>query len=198
MALSRKYRTASGELKEETCYVSVVAWERQAETAGEYLKKGSAIMVEGSLRYEQWEKDGVVPRAAWTKAGEAGLLCADMPEEYGGAGLDYMTYIVVVEEIAKHCLATAVGLGVQGLPQIMINLFGTDEQKGKYLEPLAAGEKLGAFALTEPGAGSDAASLKTTARLDGDGYVLKLIGPSEEQRPETGPADKDGAPKASP
>ena len=58
MALSRKYRTASGELKEETCYVSVVAWERQAETAGEYLKKGSAIMVEGSLRYEQWEKDG--------------------------------------------------------------------------------------------------------------------------------------------
>ena len=58
MALSRKYRTASGELKEETCYVSVVAWERQAETAGEYLKKGSAILVEGSLRYEQWEKDG--------------------------------------------------------------------------------------------------------------------------------------------
>ena len=58
MALSRKYRTASGELKEETCYVSVVAWGRQAETAGEYLKKGSAIMVEGSLRYEQWEKDG--------------------------------------------------------------------------------------------------------------------------------------------
>ncbi|MDD5679181.1 MAG: single-stranded DNA-binding protein [Kiritimatiellae bacterium] len=58
MALSRKYRTASGEVKDETCYVSVVAWERQAETAGEYLKKGSAILVEGSLRYEQWEKDG--------------------------------------------------------------------------------------------------------------------------------------------
>ncbi|MBI2437567.1 MAG: single-stranded DNA-binding protein [Lentisphaerae bacterium] len=58
MALNRKYRTASGEAKEETCYVNVVAWERQAETAGEYLKKGSSIMVEGSLRYEQWEKDG--------------------------------------------------------------------------------------------------------------------------------------------
>ena len=58
MAINRKYRTTSGEFKEETCYVSVVAWERQAETAGEYLKKGSAIMVEGSLRYEQWEKDG--------------------------------------------------------------------------------------------------------------------------------------------
>ena len=58
MAINRKYRTTSGEFKEETCYVGVVAWERQAETAGEYLKKGSAILVEGSLRYEQWEKDG--------------------------------------------------------------------------------------------------------------------------------------------
>lgn len=58
MAINRKYRTTSGEVKEETCYVGVVVWERQAETAGEYLKKGSSIMVEGSLRYEQWEKDG--------------------------------------------------------------------------------------------------------------------------------------------
>ena len=58
MAISDKYRTAAGEYKEETCYVSVVVWERQAEAAGEYLKKGSAILVEGSLRYEQWEKDG--------------------------------------------------------------------------------------------------------------------------------------------
>jgi len=58
MAINRKYRTASGEVKEETCYVGVVVWERQAETAGEYLKKGSSIMVEGSLRYEQWESNG--------------------------------------------------------------------------------------------------------------------------------------------
>ncbi|MBU0715629.1 MAG: single-stranded DNA-binding protein [Verrucomicrobia bacterium] len=58
MAINRKYRTTSGEFKEETCYVGVVVWERQAETAGEYLKKGSAILVEGSLRYEQWETNG--------------------------------------------------------------------------------------------------------------------------------------------
>jgi len=58
MAINRKYRTASGEVKEETCYVGIVVWERQAETAGEYLKKGSAILVEGSLRYEQWETNG--------------------------------------------------------------------------------------------------------------------------------------------
>lgn len=58
MAINRKYRTTSGEFKEETCYVGVVVWDRQAETAGEYLKKGSSIMVEGSLRYEQWETNG--------------------------------------------------------------------------------------------------------------------------------------------
>jgi len=58
MAINRKYRTTSGEFKEETCFVGVVVWERQAETAGEYLKKGSSILVEGSLRYEQWETNG--------------------------------------------------------------------------------------------------------------------------------------------
>lgn len=58
LAINRKYKTTSGEFKEETCYVGVVVWDRQAETAGEYLKKGSSIMVEGSLRYEQWETNG--------------------------------------------------------------------------------------------------------------------------------------------
>lgn len=58
MAISRRYKTAAGEPKEETCYIGVVAWGRQAETAGEYLKKGSALLVEGSLRYEQWESNG--------------------------------------------------------------------------------------------------------------------------------------------
>ncbi len=111
-------------------------------------------------------------REIYDKLAEIGLLGIPCDEEHGGAGLDYATYIVVIEEIAKYCLATAVGLAVQGLPQIMIGQFGDDEQKKKYLEPLATGEKLGAFALTEPGAGSDAASLKTTARLEGDCYVL--------------------------
>jgi len=111
-------------------------------------------------------------REIYDKLADIGLLGIPCPEEYGGAGLDYSTYIVVVEEIARHCLATAIGLGVQGLPQIMINLFGSEQQKKKYLEPLALGEKLGAFALTEPSSGSDAAALKTTAALDGDSYVL--------------------------
>ena len=102
-------------------------------------------------------------REIYDKLADIGLLGIPCPEEYGGAGLDYLTYIVVVEEIARHCLATAIGLGVQGLPQIMINLFGSEQQKKTYLEPLALGEKLGAFALTEPSSGSDAAALKTTA-----------------------------------
>ncbi|GAB4337736.1 MAG: acyl-CoA dehydrogenase AcdA [Candidatus Abyssubacteria bacterium] len=111
-------------------------------------------------------------REIYDKLAGLGLLGIPCAEEYGGAGLDYSTYIVVIEEIAKYCLATAIGLAVQGLPQIMIGLFGTEEQKRKYLAPLASGKMLGAFALTEPSAGSDAASLKTTASLDGDSYVL--------------------------
>ncbi|UCD57732.1 MAG: acyl-CoA dehydrogenase [Candidatus Hydrogenedentota bacterium] len=118
------------------------------------------------------DEKGEFHREIYEKLADIGLLGIPCPEEYGGAGLDYSTYAVVIEEIAKYCLATAVGLAVQGLPQIMIGLFGSDEQKGTYLAPLAAGEKLGAFALTEPGAGSDAAALKTTAMLDGDSYVL--------------------------
>ncbi len=118
------------------------------------------------------EEKGEFHREIFEKLADIGLLGIPCPEEYGGAGLGYSTYIVVIEEIAKHCLATAVGLAVQGLPQIMINLFGSEEQKKGYLAPLAAGKKLGAFALTEPGAGSDAASLKSSATLDSDDYVL--------------------------
>ena len=118
------------------------------------------------------EEKGEFHREIFEKLAELGLLGIPCSEEYGGAGLDYSTYIVVIEEIAKHCLATAVGLAVQGLPQIMIGLFGSEAQKKKYLAPLANGKKLGGFALTEPGAGSDAASLKTTAVLDGDSYIL--------------------------
>ncbi|MBI5118054.1 acyl-CoA dehydrogenase [Candidatus Poribacteria bacterium] len=118
------------------------------------------------------EEKGEFHREIFEKLADIGLLGIPCPEQYGGAGLDYSTYILVIEEIAKQCLATAVGLAVQGLPQIMINLFGSEEQKKQYLAPLASGKKLGAFALTEAGAGSDAASLKTTATLDGDSYVL--------------------------
>jgi acyl-CoA dehydrogenase len=140
----------------------------------EQLRRTVAKFAEKELAPIAAEADekGEFHREIYEKLADLGLLGIPCPEEYGGAGLDYSTYVIVIEEIAKHCLATAVGLAVQGLPQIMIGLFGDEEQKKKYLAPLASGKKLGAFALTEPNAGSDAASLKTSAVLDGDGYVL--------------------------
>jgi alkylation response protein AidB-like acyl-CoA dehydrogenase len=104
--------------------------------------------------------------------GEMGLCGIPTPERYGGLGLGYYEYCLVLEEIAKVSSSYAVSVAVTGLPQVILSLFGTDEQKRQWLPGLAAGELLGAFALSEPGSGSDAGSLKTTARRDGDDYVL--------------------------
>lgn len=104
--------------------------------------------------------------------GAMGLCGIPTPEQYGGLGLGYVEYCQVLEEIAAVSASYAVGVAVTGLPQIILNLFGTDAQKQQWLPGLAAGELLGAFALSEPESGSDAGSLKTTARLEGDHYVL--------------------------
>ena len=96
-----------------------------------------------------------------------------IPKEYGGAGADYASYAIIMEEISKRCASTGTfitaGASLVALP--LLN-FGTEIQKQKYLKPLALGEKIGCFGLTEPGAGSDAASGTTTARWEGDHYVL--------------------------
>ncbi|MEZ4319091.1 MAG: acyl-CoA dehydrogenase family protein [Myxococcota bacterium] len=104
--------------------------------------------------------------------GEMGLCGIPTPEAYGGLGLGYYEYCLVLEEIAKVSASYAVSVAVTGLPQVILNLFGSDAQKERWLPGLAAGELLGAFALSEPESGSDAASLKTTAVRDGDDYVL--------------------------
>ena len=105
--------------------------------------------------------------------GEMGLLGIPFPEEYGGAGMDNLSYAQCVEELSKVCASTGVIVSAHtSLCATPIYLFGTEEQKKKYLVPLASGEKLGAFGLTEPGAGTDASGQKTTAVLDGDHYVL--------------------------
>ena len=107
------------------------------------------------------------------KLAEMGMLGTYIPEEYGGAGLSYLTYIVCCEELAKHCASTSIMFSVHGsLCSWPILEFGTEEQKQKYLVPLAQGEKLGAMGLTEPGAGTDANGVKTTAVLKGDKYIL--------------------------
>jgi len=113
------------------------------------------------------------PTEAIEAAKEAGLLGLLIPREYGGAGLDAIAFAICIEELAQACASTSVIVDVHtSVGSEPILLFGTDEQKKRWLPPLASGELLGAFALTEPSSGSDAASLKTSARRDGDSYVL--------------------------
>jgi len=104
--------------------------------------------------------------------GEAGLCGVQSPEEYGGLGLGYTEYAVILEEIGRISASYAVSVAVTGLPQVILATYGTDAQKEKYLPSLAMGETIGAFALSEPDSGSDAASLQASAVLEGDQYRL--------------------------
>jgi alkylation response protein AidB-like acyl-CoA dehydrogenase len=105
--------------------------------------------------------------------GELGILGLPYPEEYGGAGSDFLSYAIAVEEISRACASTGIGLSVHiSLCSWPIFKYGTEEQKQKYLRPLAEGKKLGAFGLTEPNAGTDVAAGSTSAVKDGDFYVL--------------------------
>lgn len=107
-----------------------------------------------------------------TAMGEQGFCGVATPERYGGLGLGYLEYCTVLEEIAKVSASWAVTVAVTGLPQIILNLYGTEAQRERWMPGLASGQLLGAFALSEPGSGSDAASLRTTAERRGDRYVL--------------------------
>ena len=107
------------------------------------------------------------------KLGELGLTGIVFPEKYGGAEADYISYAIAVEELSRVCASTGVTLSAHlSLCANPIYLFGTEDQKQKFLTPLAQGKKLGAFGLTEPSAGSDAGGTKTTALKDGDAWVL--------------------------
>lgn len=111
-------------------------------------------------------------RELFAALGAAGLCGVPTAERWGGLGLGYVEYAVVLEEIAKVSASYAVCVAVSGLPQVILSLYGTEAQRARWLPGLAAGELLGAFALSEPGSGSDAASLRTVARRDGDVYRL--------------------------
>ncbi|MGG3999203.1 acyl-CoA dehydrogenase [Anoxybacillus kestanbolensis] len=116
---------------------------------------------------------GEFPRPILKKMAELGLMGITVPEQHGGAGMDFTSYIIAIHEISKVSATVGVILSVHAsVGTNPILYFGTEEQKQKYVPKLASGEYLGAFCLTEPGAGSDAASLKTTAIRDGDHYVL--------------------------
>jgi len=120
-----------------------------------------------------WEAKGEVPRSFYRKMADLGFLGAPVPETYGGAGMDYVSFALLVEEISRGSSSVRTTVSVQtSLSETTLQLFGSEEQKQKWLVPLAKGDKFGAWALTEPNAGSDAASLATTAELKGGEWVL--------------------------
>ena len=139
------------------------------------LQKSVRAFAEAEVRplAKEIDETGRFPRDTFKKAAELGLTGVALPENYGGAGMDHISYAIVIEEIARVCASTSVVLSVQNsLYCDPIYRFGTEEQKQKLLVPFARGEKVGCYALTEPQAGSNAAALQTKAVRKGDTYVI--------------------------
>jgi len=121
----------------------------------------------------EWDRDHAFPRPLFAKLAELGLMGTCIPEEYGGAGADFLSYILVLEELSRADAGVGVTVAVHtSAVSLPILAFGTDEQRSRFVPPLARGEHLGAFALTEPGSGSDAAALRTRADEDGEGWRI--------------------------
>jgi butyryl-CoA dehydrogenase len=119
------------------------------------------------------DETGRFPRETFQKAADLGLTAVAIPESEGGAGFDHISYSIVIEEISRVCASTGVILSVQNsLYCDPVHRFGTEEQKKQFLAPFASGEKIGCYALTEPGAGSNAAALATKAERKGDRYIV--------------------------
>jgi alkylation response protein AidB-like acyl-CoA dehydrogenase len=122
--------------------------------------------------HARWEAEGIVPRSVWRAAGEAGLLCPAIPEAYGGGGGSRLHSAVLIEEVARAG-ASGIGFGLHSdivAPYILA--YGSEEQKRRWLPPMARGEVIGAIAMTEPGAGSDLQAVRATALRDGEELVI--------------------------
>ncbi|HLE54859.1 MAG TPA: acyl-CoA dehydrogenase family protein [Thermoplasmata archaeon] len=147
----------------------------QLTEAQKLVRETSRDFVDRELipHVREWEDKGEIPRSFYAKMAELGFLGAPVPERYGGAGMDYVSFMLLVEEISRGSSSVRTTVSVQtSLSETSLLWFGSEEQKQAWLVPLSKGERLGAWALTEPEAGSDAANLSTTARLEGDEYVL--------------------------
>jgi alkylation response protein AidB-like acyl-CoA dehydrogenase len=124
-------------------------------------------------RAAEWDREHAFPRPLFAKLAELGLMGTCIPEEYGGAGTDFLSYILVLEELSRADAGVGVTVAVHtSAVTLPILSFGTDEQRSRFVPPLARGEHLGAFALTEAESGSDAASLSTRANQDADGWRI--------------------------
>ena len=123
--------------------------------------------------HEEWEQAGIVPKEVWKKAGAQGLLCTDVPSEYGGGGVPDFRYNAIVDEEIAYAGASGIGFGLHNdviVPYIA--KYASDEQKARWFPPMATGERITAIAMTEPGTGSDLAAVKTTAIEQPDGSYL--------------------------
>ena len=121
----------------------------------------------------QWDREHHFPRELFARLAELGLMGVCVPEEYGGAGADFLSYVVVLEELSRGDAGVGVTVAVHtSAVTLPLLRFGTEEQRMRFVPPLARGEQLGAFALTEAEAGSDAGALRTRAEPDGDGWRI--------------------------
>ena len=121
----------------------------------------------------QWDRDHHFPRELFGKLAELGLMGVCVPEEYGGAGADFLSYVLVLEELSRADAGVGVTVAVHtSAATLPVLTYGSDEQKSRFVPPLARGEHLGAFALTEAEAGSDAGALRTTAEQSADGWKI--------------------------
>ncbi len=118
------------------------------------------------------DKEGTFRKDLIKKMGELGFYGSVIPEEYGGSGLGFLAMVLITEEIARVHSAMRVAINMQMGPSLVILQFGTEEQKKKWIPPLVQGEKIGCFAITEPDAGSDVAAMRTTAKKEGDQYII--------------------------
>jgi butyryl-CoA dehydrogenase len=136
------------------------------DLARRFVQKELTPLVEEDEKNERFRPELI------QKLGEIGMTGIPVPEAYGGAGLGYSEYIVAIEELSRGNAGYGISVAVTGLPQVILNLFGNEEQKSKYIPPLAQGKAIGAFSLSEAGSGSDAGSLRATAKREGDYYVV--------------------------
>src|SRR5213078_1561390 len=121
-----------------------------------------------------WDREHLFPRELFSKLAELGLMGACVPEEYGGAGTDFVSYVLALEELSRADAGVGVTVAVHtSAVTLPLLTFGTDEQRSRFVPPLARGELIGAFALTEPESGSDAGSLRTRAKPVRDGWRIE-------------------------
>jgi len=146
-------------------FESVLDFRVELNEDHELFRKSVRQFVERYLepRVKEIEQRNEIPKELYEKAAEAGFMGLGIPEEYGGQGSDYLNVVIFTEEVSRVCPAFVTSTLVGGLFTTPVLIFGTEEQKRKYIPPLARGEKFAAHATTEPGAGSDVAGIKTRA-----------------------------------